>query len=585
MLKNNNKGMSLVEMLASVTILSIVMAGAFWMLSVMSKSFTQSQREVELQNSVQSTYNIVSDLIQEANISGSGDSVEFSGNTATIHVDSISPAGAAVEKFYLLTLNTSDHCLYLGEDDTVANISGNAANLLARNVDSYSIDTSTLNNGYVVLTMTCKIADKTSTITQNVFLRNSNAMGNISTYESTDPLTGYTIKAINSIVNNTAYRSGQRIDKGTLTIDAKWENEEGDVIENGTVPKSMITAFYKQGDSTKADLDGQSLTSDITAVLEFADTEVTATVPLEITVTGDSTTCTYITDLLPEDVTQKSKISVSSDINAYYNVERTAGAKTCGGVINYNNSNICTHVITSDDYYTDAYGNEGFICPVANCEHGREYGRNAMVPKGLFKLTDPRAQHRADGTDRCAECGSILQPMDFNGETYYYCPHDSTYDNPDRQWYCNTYVNPSERGQLENKYYNTKVRPFSEAKVSYTLADTGKLIITNDSTSNDYNNVKVVIYLGGAEDNSIKFKKLSGGEGFLRLTGASNADASISYRADGSTTAKFIELNLGSMPHGNEAENEFTSFEFEYSWTGGGTSDIIPVGVYSVTAN
>ena len=56
MLKNNNRGLSLVEMLASVAILSIVMAGAFWMLSVMSKSFTQSQREVELQNSTQATY-------------------------------------------------------------------------------------------------------------------------------------------------------------------------------------------------------------------------------------------------------------------------------------------------------------------------------------------------------------------------------------------------------------------------------------------------------------------------------------------------------------------------------------------------
>jgi len=588
MLKKNNKGMSLVEMLASVTILSIVMGGAFWMLSVMTKSFTQSQREVELQNSVQSTYNIVSDLIQEANIDGTGDSVEFSGNNAVIHVDNVSPTGAKVEKYYVLTLE--NNCLYLGENQAASDIAGEPANLLAKNVDSYNIDTSTLGNGYVVLTVTAKSGDKTSTITQNVFLRNSNAMGNISTYEGGDPLTGYHIKAINSITNNTSYKSGQRIDKGTLSIDATWENEEGDVKDHGIVPSSMITQFYKQGDSTKTSVDGTAITSDFTAVLEFAETEVTATVDLAITVSGDSTTCTYITDLLDETVTEKSKISVNSDINAYYHVDSTAGSKVCKGKDGYN----CNTVITSDDYYTDAYGNQGYICPNVNCPNHRTYWRQTPGYKGCFLDNSPKVDHRADGTVRCANCGSILKTKEIDGTTYYYCPLDNTRDNPKGvgRWdnggiegWCENHVNDNELGQAEQINYETAVHPFSYCQTNYTLASTGKLIITNDSTDNDYSNVKVVIYLGDAADDSIKFKKISASEGFLRLTGAKNSDASISYRADGNTTAKFIELNLGSMPHGNKTENEFTTFEFEYAWSGGSATDVIPLSVYSISYN
>ena len=63
-LLKNNKGLSLVELLVSVVILSFVMAGVGTMLVIMSSNFASSNSEVQVQESVQSTFTLVSDIVK-----------------------------------------------------------------------------------------------------------------------------------------------------------------------------------------------------------------------------------------------------------------------------------------------------------------------------------------------------------------------------------------------------------------------------------------------------------------------------------------------------------------------------------------
>lgn len=229
-MKKKNKGFSLIEMVVSVAILSIIMLAIGFLLSAMSKNFGQSQKEVALQDSMQQTYSIVSDVVKSAQVveSTKHTSIKKAGNEYYILTEKYDqtknkkPLDDA--EAYIIGLDEDNHSLYLrrigysignklavaeatpsvaptgeatGEKNTEDLIIEGKINysnlyslkdiyesryLLARNVKSFSIKTgeSTPNDankyldaGYVIVNLELEYGGRTASISQNVFLRNT----------------------------------------------------------------------------------------------------------------------------------------------------------------------------------------------------------------------------------------------------------------------------------------------------------------------------------------------------------------------------------------------------------------------------
>lgn len=209
-IKKDNKGMSLVELMVAVGILSVIMLAIGYILSVMSQNFGQSQREVALQDSMQLTYSIVSDIVKSAQVvpvseTEHADAVYKSGNnyyilTETYNQEASLSEGVKVAakaaKGHIISYDSSKKKLYLytadyertkgttyefNENDfnlKIANVNSTSVinkpeNLLANNVKSFDIVTH-LDEGYVVVNLELEYGGRTAAITQNVYLRNSN---------------------------------------------------------------------------------------------------------------------------------------------------------------------------------------------------------------------------------------------------------------------------------------------------------------------------------------------------------------------------------------------------------------------------
>jgi prepilin-type N-terminal cleavage/methylation domain-containing protein len=285
-LKSNNEGFSLVEMLVSVALLSVVMIGAFAILAAMSKSFANSQNEVQLQDSVQNTYSIVSDIIKESQ-TGSNlgiQSVQYdsTGNKAYIIDDDTDDWTKS--KFYIIELDTDTDTLYLysdslyktvaasatgdsgddtsdstddASDDATAtltsttettSVKGSIANyssikvkelsnkdsyLLSNNVKTFNVDVSHYKEGYVVVGLELENGKRTASITQNVYLRNvgnttvaSGSSGTTDTTTDTTETDGYILQEITSItLNKTSFAVGDTPISDNFTLIGKYVNE------------------------------------------------------------------------------------------------------------------------------------------------------------------------------------------------------------------------------------------------------------------------------------------------------------------------------------------------------------------------
>lgn len=212
-LKKNNKGFSLVEMMVAVAILSIVMVAIGWILSSMSKSFGNSQREVQLQDSVQTTYSIVSDIVKEAQsvktgITNKCESVVIDGDRVYVLVEQVDQANSGLELklptttalFYIFDFDSANHKLYLYNgsynpydildgaggaytfsptkfETVIKSVSSSAirtpGNLLSNNVEKFEV-VDKLDSGYVIVQLELKYGSREASIVQNVYLRNSN---------------------------------------------------------------------------------------------------------------------------------------------------------------------------------------------------------------------------------------------------------------------------------------------------------------------------------------------------------------------------------------------------------------------------
>lgn len=160
-----NQGMSLVELLVSVAVLGIAMIGILALINLSTKYYANSNKEVEVQSELQTTFTMVSNMLVDAN---SGISFTTSGS------DKIAEITNQKTKYVVRLVGKR---LYVKEftpiSSAVLNIQNDDANLLADHVESFVIDTTHYDDGYVTMGMSVKYGSREATMTKNVFLRNS----------------------------------------------------------------------------------------------------------------------------------------------------------------------------------------------------------------------------------------------------------------------------------------------------------------------------------------------------------------------------------------------------------------------------
>ena len=156
-----NQGMSLVELLVSVAVLGIAMFGIVGLMNLSTRYYSNSSKEVEVQQELQTTFAMVSNMIVDANESVSYDA---SSKKATI---------VNKTKKYIVQLGGRN--LYAKEFDVAAAETDikTSENLLADRVESFSLDTSHYDDGYITLAMSVKYGTRTAAMTKNVFMRNA----------------------------------------------------------------------------------------------------------------------------------------------------------------------------------------------------------------------------------------------------------------------------------------------------------------------------------------------------------------------------------------------------------------------------
>lgn len=270
--KLNNKGLSLVELIISVTILSILMIGMSAILSSMSRDFSRSQTEIALQDNVQSTFSIVSNLIQEAQPENSGSSdkaVVKAGNTTKIYsygvVSELTPATISKKlqsEYTILTLDPDTNILYLAHGDIYESTDGKtvtkltepsedkvkvANNILATDVTAFDVDTYHYADGYVIVNLTCEKRGRSASITQNVYLRNSN----ISAEEGSNKdhnnesvnLDGYKVIKVTKRESNNITKDDD-ITSSSFTLTGDFQNDAGDIKTGEYINPALYTVCW-----------------------------------------------------------------------------------------------------------------------------------------------------------------------------------------------------------------------------------------------------------------------------------------------------------------------------------------------------
>ena len=326
----NNKGFSLVEMMVAVTILSIVMLGIVGILASMSKSFGNSQKEVALQDSVQSTYIVVSELIKEAQTTSDTESeIIFDSASDLAYIAVEDTKNVNNSKFYLVKLNSNNNNLYLYTSPLYDDLGNridyhavgataicNPKNLLAINVSSFDINTDKLESGgYVILALEVSYGSRNASITQNVYLRNSNMsaewMDTIEEEPETDDLAGYTLTSISSITcEKNPYAVGATPVKKDFVIMGTYTNDENtEDVKSAQVPSSAFESPQLGVQLTTA--------GSVDIVFNFTGTSLTETFAISVSAGTSGITLVEEGMAAPE----MSDISQSGDIRAYYSAK------------------------------------------------------------------------------------------------------------------------------------------------------------------------------------------------------------------------------------------------------------------------
>ena len=160
-----DRGMSLIELLVSVAILGVAMVGIIALLNLSTSYFSNSSREVEIQQELQTTFALVSNMLADANgtvvYTGSADH-----STATAHI-------ADTNNDYWIVKNEQKLYAVKNPADTSTSEITKDQNLLADHVDKFLLDLSHIDDGFVTLSMESSYGNRHASMSKNVYLRNS----------------------------------------------------------------------------------------------------------------------------------------------------------------------------------------------------------------------------------------------------------------------------------------------------------------------------------------------------------------------------------------------------------------------------
>lgn len=184
MRREKNKGLTLVELLVSIAVLSIVTLGIGGLLRLAAEQYSNATKETEVQNMLQSTVASLSNQLADAALGVHFDNtkkqltivnkdnyVKFELNGTVLYYD---------EKTYAAASSDEDK----NNEARAASVGKNQENVLADHVQSFYVDTSTSDKGLVVLTVDIRYYERSKKLVQNVFLRNRG--GEKSTFVATN---------------------------------------------------------------------------------------------------------------------------------------------------------------------------------------------------------------------------------------------------------------------------------------------------------------------------------------------------------------------------------------------------------------
>lgn len=173
-LRKSNQGMTLVELLVSVAVLSLLMTGAFALMRQAATYHSNSAREVEIQNQLQTTFSQVSNLMIDSTLG-----IEYDKDNERLvacHNEFFYVVEKKESNLYVEQVNYSDVAATKDEklqEAKAHTLSASSQNLISDRVATFIVDTSGVDDGYVVLAIRCTYNNRTAYLSQNVFLRNS----------------------------------------------------------------------------------------------------------------------------------------------------------------------------------------------------------------------------------------------------------------------------------------------------------------------------------------------------------------------------------------------------------------------------
>lgn len=161
-----NQGLSLTELIVAVAVLALAMSGIIGMINIASRYYANSSKEVEVQDQLQKTFTIVSNLMVGAN-----DGME-------------TLSGASGEKYYVFKKSSKKYMVaskgdevYVGSfasttsNDNMKNAIFDSQNLLVNHVTSFDVSNTHYSDGYVVVSMGIQYGSRVASMTKNVYLR------------------------------------------------------------------------------------------------------------------------------------------------------------------------------------------------------------------------------------------------------------------------------------------------------------------------------------------------------------------------------------------------------------------------------
>lgn len=258
-LLNNNKGITLVELLVTLGIMSIVTAGIGAAVVSATRSYSNGSVEVDMQTDAQNITNIITNLVIDSTECTNADPADGTANTSNLYVRSVPTSwvevseidGSQIEHtdytYYALVYNaTSKEIKYGKSIDSYAD-AADAGNLftLATNVDAFTADASSFSKDYTVhvdLDMYSQASRRSIQTSFSVTSRNAQSAGAVVEADGA-------VIAVNTMM----------VMEPNQSIDRKY-----DILESGSISGSAlnIQLYYQKSVSAEKITDGSLTVTD-----------------------------------------------------------------------------------------------------------------------------------------------------------------------------------------------------------------------------------------------------------------------------------------------------------------------------------